>query len=67
MSSAKLSENIIAETKIGRIAEANPDLNYELIKDILVAQQEARTHHVEAYVFDNTNFTRALLLWFFLH
>ncbi len=26
--------------KIGKIAEANPDLNYEAIKDILIAEQE---------------------------
>ena len=29
-------------SRIGRIAEENPDLPYHLIKDILLAQQEAK-------------------------
>ena len=28
--------------KIGRLAEENPDLTYEFIKNILIAQQEAK-------------------------
>ena len=39
--------------KIGRIAEENPDLNYELIKDILIAQQEADVGKLEPYKFDD--------------
>lgn len=38
--------------KIGRIAEENPDLTYELIKNILIAQQEARAGKSQPYVFD---------------
>jgi hypothetical protein len=38
--------------KIGRIAEENPDLTYELIKNILVARQEAQAGKLELYVFD---------------
>lgn len=37
--------------KIGRIAEENPDLTYEFIKNILIAQQEAEAGMVEPYKF----------------
>ncbi|KKQ32326.1 MAG: hypothetical protein US49_C0010G0026 [candidate division TM6 bacterium GW2011_GWF2_37_49] len=37
--------------KIGKIAEENPDLTYELIKNILVAQQEAQAGKLESYTF----------------
>jgi hypothetical protein len=38
--------------KIGRLAEENPDLTYEFIKNILIAQQEAIAGKLEAYEFD---------------
>ena len=38
--------------KIGKIAEENPDLTYEFIKNILIAQQEVESKKLEAYVFD---------------
>lgn len=38
--------------KIGRLAEENPDLTYEFIKNILIAKQEADAEKFEAYVFD---------------
>lgn len=38
--------------RIGRIAEENPDLTYEFIKNILIAQQEAHAEKLEPYVFD---------------
>lgn len=38
--------------KIGRLAEENPDLTYEFIKNILIAQQEAIADKLEAYEFD---------------
>ena len=41
-------------TKIGRIAEENPDLTYDFIKNILIAQQEAHMRKLEPYVFDKT-------------
>ena len=37
--------------KIGRIAEENPDLTYEFIKNILIAQQEAHSGKLEPYHF----------------
>jgi len=37
--------------KIGKIAEENTDLTYEMIKSILIAQQEALSGKVESYVF----------------
>lgn len=40
--------------KIGKIAEENPDLTYDIIKNILIAQQEARNiKHLETYQFDD--------------
>ena len=38
--------------KIGRLAEENPDLTYEFIKNILISQQEARAGKLEPYKFD---------------
>lgn len=38
--------------KIGKIAEENPDLTYEFIKNILIAQQEAQSGKLELYLFD---------------
>lgn len=38
--------------KIGRLAEENSDLNYEFIKNILIAQQEALADKNESYQFD---------------
>jgi len=38
-------------SRIGKIAEENPDLSYEFIKDILVGQQEAREGAVTPYKF----------------
>ncbi len=38
--------------KIGKIAEENPDLTYELIKNILVAQQEVFAGKLDEYHFD---------------
>lgn len=38
--------------KIGKIAEENPDLTYELIKEILIGQQEAEAGKLEPYSFD---------------
>ena len=35
--------------RIGRIAEENPDLTYEFIKNILIAQQEARSGKLEPF------------------
>lgn len=38
--------------KIGRLAEENPDLTYEFIKSILIAQQETKAGKLEKYSFD---------------
>jgi len=38
--------------KIGKIAEANPDLTYEFIKNIIIAQQEAAAGKLEPYRFE---------------
>ncbi|HBR71037.1 TPA: hypothetical protein DIC20_05450 [Candidatus Dependentiae bacterium] len=35
--------------RIGRLAEENPDLTYEFIKNILIAQEEARAEKLEPY------------------
>jgi len=36
--------------RIGRLAEENPDLTYEFIKNILIAQQEAQSGKLEPYI-----------------
>lgn len=38
-------------SRIGRIAEENPDLTYSFIKDILLAQQEAADGQTAPYKF----------------
>ena len=38
--------------KIGKIGEENPDLTYELIKNILIAQQEKEAGKLKPYLFD---------------
>ncbi|HBM91197.1 MAG TPA: hypothetical protein DD400_04910 [Rhodospirillaceae bacterium] len=38
-------------SRIGKIAEENPDLSFDFIKDILIAQQEAREDDVSSYHF----------------
>lgn len=35
--------------KIGKLAEENPDLTYDFIKNILIAQQEAAAGDFETY------------------
>jgi len=35
--------------KIGKIAEENPDLTYEFVKNILVAEQEIQAGKVKPY------------------
>ena len=39
--------------KIGRIAEDNPDLTYEFIKDVLVSKAELDSGLVEDYKFED--------------
>lgn len=38
--------------KIGKIAEENPDLTYEFIKNILISQHEVESGKLEPYQFD---------------
>ena len=39
--------------KIGKLAEENPDLNYDLIKNILIAKQELKYEKLEEYKFSD--------------
>ena len=39
-------------SRIGKIAEENPDMPYNLIKDILIAKEEAQNGDVTPYQFD---------------
>lgn len=39
--------------KIGKIAEENPDLTYEHIKNMLIAREEAKAGHLKPYKLDN--------------
>ncbi|MCX5925461.1 MAG: hypothetical protein NT124_04195 [Candidatus Dependentiae bacterium] len=38
--------------KIGKIAEEHPDLTYEFIKSVLIAQQEVKAGAIEPYGLD---------------
>tara|TARA_R110002124_G_scaffold54821_1_gene155588 strand:+ start:2815 stop:3033 length:219 start_codon:yes stop_codon:yes gene_type:complete len=38
--------------KIGQLAEENPDLTYDFIKDLLVANQEVKDNELTPYKFD---------------
>ena len=38
-------------SRIGKIAEENPDLSFDFIKDILIGQQEAREGETTPYKF----------------
>jgi hypothetical protein len=40
-------------SRIGKIAEENPDLPYSFIKDILIAQQEVAEGETEPYNFSS--------------
>lgn len=37
--------------KIGKMAEDNPDLTYQMIKEILIAREEAKNGELEEYRF----------------
>ncbi len=37
--------------RIGKIAEENPDLTYDFIRNILIAQQEVKAGKLESYNF----------------
>ncbi len=39
--------------KIGKIAEENPELSYEFIRDSLIARAEVKNGLVDDYEFDN--------------
>ena len=39
--------------KIGKLAEENPDLTYDFIKNLLIAQQEAYAGKLSAYTFES--------------
>ena len=49
VSSRSITEQIEHWIKIGKIAEDNPDLTYDFIKNILIAQQEVAEGHFEPY------------------
>jgi len=38
--------------KIGKIAEENPDLTYEFIKNIIISRHEVEAEKLELYVFE---------------
>lgn len=39
--------------KIGKIAEENPDLTYDFIKNLLIAKQESEAGDLKPYEFDD--------------
>lgn len=42
----------VSEAKMRELAKKNPDLTYEFIKKILIAQQETAAGKLSTYVFD---------------
>lgn len=46
-----LGDQIEYWARIGKIAEENPDMTYDFIKNILIAEQEALAEHLEPYNF----------------
>ncbi|MDD3183393.1 MAG: hypothetical protein PHD48_11410 [Alphaproteobacteria bacterium] len=38
-------------SRLGKIAEENPDLTFDMIKDIMIAQQEAKDGETTPYSF----------------
>ena len=46
--------------KIGKIAEENPDLTYEFIINILIAQQEVETGDLQEYKIIRQNYVTGL-------
>ncbi len=51
-SEIKFSEKVLFEAKIDKIVEENPDLTYEFIKEIFLAQQEVLAGNVKPYIFE---------------
>jgi len=50
--SRSLPKQIEYWSKIGKIAEENPDLTYGIIKDILLSKEELSLSEVSDYKFD---------------
>jgi hypothetical protein len=48
-----LSKQIEYWASIGKVAEENPDLPYNFIKDIFISQQEVKMGQVEPYHFEH--------------
>lgn len=45
----KHTEVVAFKQKINQLLKENPDLSYEFIKNILIAQQEAKAGKLKAY------------------
>ncbi len=50
--SRSIPKQIEHRAKIGKIAEENPDLSYDFIKELLLGLEDARQGNVSEYVFD---------------
>lgn len=48
-----IADQIEYWAKIGKIAEENPDLTYDFIKKLLLAEQEAESGLLKPYKFDD--------------
>ena len=49
--SRSVPKQIEHRVRIGRIAEDNPDLSYNFIKDILVSMEEIKSEKPSSYIF----------------
>jgi len=52
MGTVKLSDRIISDAKISKISKENPDLTYDLVKNILISKNEALMGRTEPYIFE---------------
>ena len=52
LSNRSVDHQIEHWAKIGKIAEANPDLTYDFIKKLLIAREESQAGNVTPYEFD---------------
>lgn len=39
-------------SRIGKIAEENPDINYSVIKEILLSMEDVKSNNISNYKFD---------------
>jgi len=62
MVTVKLSDHIVSDGKICKIAEENPDLAYDLIKNILISKNEALQEKTQPYILEKNKIRKTYFL-----